>query len=662
MEGWTPHYEEDAEALLTHARLETQAALHGAALYRQALLTDALYAYTINITTNRILEVLRGDVVMPSLPCPYDPWLETEASKLPSELQKQYLQLFQQRSLLDSYEHGEQLLTLEYPLDRLFARHMIIVTRDWQSGELHGLCVIKDISMERSTSARFHTEIRGVYDMFSLLAEHTTDISILINRASHAVEYISPNIRWLLGTSNPRVWYDTNHRLYFEGWKWDSRFGRLLESREPSEEIKSDFIPVTNSRTQERFWVCVHLYPIEDADKYIVTISDRTREHRQQEQLQQALEEAARAGAAKSDFLSRMSHDIRTPLNAIMGMNQIAVSHLDDPERVRDCLYKMSRSSEHLLSLINEVLDMSHIESGRLELILEPLSVTSLLESLSTLIRPQAADKDQLLTIDCDLRHDTVMGDAVRLTQIFTNIAGNAVKYTPKGGTIAVLLQETDAGYEFSCKDSGIGMNASFIPHIFEPFTRETDSRTGKIPGTGLGMSIVQNLVRLMKGDIHVESAPGQGSTFRVLLPLEVVEAPDSDPVPDSAAPDFTGLRALLVEDNDLNLEIASDLLRLLGLSVNTARDGVEALDTMQTGTYDLIFMDIQMPRMNGYEAARELRRRGCRQPIIAMTANAFAEDVRKALDAGMNGHIPKPLDINAIIKTLQTVQKETDK
>ncbi len=521
--------------------------------------------------------------------------------------------------------------------------------------------------------------------------------------------------------------------------------------------------------------------------------------------LQEAYEAAERANSAKSVFLSRMSHDIRTPMNAIIGMTAIAGMHLDDRARVVDCLNKITASSSHLLSLINEVLDMSKIESGKVDLNVEEFNLSELVDTLISMVRPQVKAKRQELNVYIkDVVHEKVIGDGMRIQQSFLNLMSNAVKYTPDGGRINLYITEKPlqspyiGQYEFIFEDTGIGMSPEFVEHIFEPFARAEDSRVSKIQGTGLGLAIAENLVHMMNGTIAVESELGKGTRFTVNFSLKLqdeevsysefsdltvlvaddeemtcenacnilnemgmksewvlsgqeavekavrrheagndyfavildwkmpgmdgvctareirrqvgpdvpiiiisaydcsnieLEARDAGvdafiekplfksrfaclfrgliagetkkPVEDAASEmqkeDFAGCHVLLAEDNELNAEIAHDLLHMMNVEADIAENGRRAVDlfkTSQPGFYRMIFMDIQMPVMNGNEAAQEIRalpREDAKViPIIAMTANAFSEDIKLALNAGMNEHIAKPLELKQFIRVLR--------
>ena len=535
----------------------------------------------------------------------------------------------------------------------------------------------------------------------------------------------------------------------------------------------------------------VILYAIQDVTEL------KKEELRNRTALKEAFQAAEAANHAKSDFLSRMSHDIRTPMNAIMGMTAVAVMNIDDKEKLKDCLNKISLSSRHLLALINDVLDMSKIESGKVTLSEEEFDLAKMVEELLVIIHPQIKEKNQQLKINIsNISHEEVIGDPLHLQQVFVNIMGNAVKFTPEGGVISFSIREKPSRiqgsgfYEFIFEDTGIGMKEEFVKTIFEPFSRENSARSQNIEGTGLGMSIANNIVKMMNGNIHVESTLGVGSKFTVRLYLKLQNAKmeeiecledlkvlvaDDEPdacenacdilnslgmlsdgvlsgdeairklseahenaedyaavildwkmpgkcgvettreirkklgndvpiiilsaydwstieqeareagvnafiakplfrsrlvyvlksliekqekeettdVEELGEKDYSGKKVLLVEDNELNLEIAETLLEFVGIEVETARDGQEAVDMLlekPENYFDLVLMDIQMPNKNGYEATKEIRASAREDlktlPIVAMSADAFSDDIQRALSVGMNDHVAKPIEL----------------
>jgi signal transduction histidine kinase/ActR/RegA family two-component response regulator len=381
--------------------------------------------------------------------------------------------------------------------------------------------------------------------------------------------------------------------------------------------------------------------------------------------LAQAAEEAKQANQAKTEFLSHMSHDIRTPINGIVGMVHIGMKNSANEERVRDCFRKISGAADHLLSLINDVLEMSRIESGKIELTNKTFEIKDVLENCCTIIGGQALERDiKLIREFGEMKHTRLVGDELRLRQIFINIMGNAVKFTPDGGSITIRANElTDddkkATYCFECEDTGVGMSEEFLSKIFEPFCQEDNGSRTTYKGTGLGMSITKQLVDRMNGEITVDSKLNVGSRFTVKLTFDVSET-EAVKKKSMLNVNFDGMKVLLVEDNELNLEIAQEILTDKGLQVTTALDGLQAVETFMSskpGTFDAILMDIMMPHMNGYEATRAIRTSSHEEaqsiPIIAMTANAYAEDVAKAIESGMNAHISKPIDMNHLFSVL---------
>ena len=388
--------------------------------------------------------------------------------------------------------------------------------------------------------------------------------------------------------------------------------------------------------------------------------------------LQLAVQRETKANLAKREFLFNMSHDIRTPMNAIIGFTALAQTHIDDRGQVEDYLKKISVSSQHLLSLINDVLDMSRIESGKVTLEAKPVHLPELVHELRDIIQAVVSKKDLSLTLDTvGVENEDIIADPLRLEQILINVLANAVKFTPDGGQISLWIVQKDtapAGYadfEFHIKDNGIGMSEEFQKHIFEQFARERTSTVSKIQGTGLGMAITKSLVDMMGGRITVKSGQGKGSEFTISLRFPIGEAKTGQTPPAAKASAFTGKKLLVVEDNELNLEIASTLLKEAGFEVDTAENGkiaVEKVEAASAGRYDLILMDIQMPEMDGYEATRRIRAlpdaKKAALPIVAMTANAFEDDRKNALHAGMNGHIAKPLDIQKLFQVLSKLLK----
>ena len=454
-----------------------------------------------------------------------------------------------------------------------------------------------------------------------------------------------------------------------------------------------------HQKTRERRWfhIVAMRSEVEGRSKYIFVMSDRTEDKKVNQALEEAAHAAEAANRAKSTFLSNISHDIRTPMNAISGFTTLAIRSMDQKEKVRDYLTKIQVSGDHLMSLINDVLDMSRIESGRIHLEESEVKLPEVLSELETITSGHVQAKQLKLSVDAgEIANETVCCDKTRLNQILLNLLSNAIKFTPVGGRISVRLRKLPgtqenktvcgiAVYEFRVKDNGIGMSPEFIKKIFDPFERERTSTVSRVPGTGLGMSISKNLVEMMGGTIEVQSEQGKGTEFMIRIPMRVCSGekpadhcsgekrmdhdfgrPSADRVEETFSPmtagnDFSGRHVLLVEDNELNREIATAILRGYGFEVDTAENGAIAVEKVQSAapdTYDIVLMDVLMPVMDGYEATRRIR--ALEDPtrakirILAMTANAFEEDRKAAFAAGMDGFLSKPIDIDELWKTLR--------
>ena len=390
----------------------------------------------------------------------------------------------------------------------------------------------------------------------------------------------------------------------------------------------------------------------------------------------EALQTAENANKAKTDFLSNMSHDIRTPMNAIIGMTSLIRYDAGNKDKVIEYADKIDISSQHLLGIINDVLDMSKIEAGKTVFKYNDFSILNFIQEINTLFQSQIDEKKQTLTIIKEnIRHEWVNGDQVHLMQIFSNLLSNAVKYTQEGGKIQFLVEECEtkssvyAKYRFLVSDNGMGMSADFKETIFDPFTRAESSMTNKIQGTGLGMAITRNLVKAMGGTIDLESELGQGSCFEVLIDMRIAEERTialaaQEEIDEQDDNILQGMKFLCAEDNELNAEILMELLKIEGAECIICENGERVLETFEQsapGDYDMILMDVQMPVMNGYEATKAIRRSSHELamtiPIIAMTANAFSEDIQHSLAAGMNAHVSKPVEMKVLEKTIRSIK-----
>lgn len=413
-------------------------------------------------------------------------------------------------------------------------------------------------------------------------------------------------------------------------------------------------------------WVSMKATLLDDKDgrHIIIGTYNIDAQMRREEEYRKRIAEAKTN--AKNDFLANMSHDIRTPMNAIVGYTNIALDRINDPDAVRDSLEKISSSSHFLLSLINDILDISKIESGKMLLSPAPCDLAAIFRRIEDITCLQAKNKSLNISYDHDrVRHFHVLADELRMEQILINIVSNAIKYTPDGKDVTLIAEETGTGadgmirYRFIIRDTGLGISEEYLPHIFDSFTREQRTTINRVQGTGLGLAITAKVVELMGGTINVKSKLGEGSEFTVELELESLDEPEEtvSADQDSGFDDLSGKRILVVEDNDINAEIVCMVLQQYGILTDRADNGQTGTDILrnsEAGTYDAVLMDIQMPVMNGFEATEAIRSFDSRIPVIAMSANAYEKDVQACLDAGMNAHIAKPFQPEQLLKMLR--------
>ena len=509
-------------------------------------------------------------------------------------------------------------------------------------------------------------------ELFSNLSRNVDDVFLMIDTGTGKVEYISPNVRRILGISPEAVQEDFHVLCSAGGYNCRSRLDDLMQMEQGTQqEWDRAFI---HQETGEPRYIHVtgFINAVQGAKKCIVDLSDRTDEHQTTLAVKAALEIAEKASKAKTDFLSNMSHDIRTPMNAIIGITTLMKNELHQPEKLAEHLGKLETSGQLLLGIINDILDMSRIESGKTTLNVEKMNLTQQISQLDSVIRQQAGQRRQTFTVETHVQHENVLGDSNRLKQVLMNILSNAVKYTPNGGHIRLEIDELThtehyTKYRFVVQDDGIGMSEEFQKTLFEPFTREEKSGTNKVQGTGLGMAITKSIVDLMGGTIHVESTTGKGTRFEVVLEFPIdaeadtVQETQVPPEEEETASPLSGMKFLCAEDNAINAEILEMLLEANGASCTICSNGQEIVDafaSVKPGEYDMILMDVQMPVMDGLEATRRIRSSenplGKTIPILAMTANAFLEDMQKSREAGMDEHLSKPVDISALEQTVK--------
>ena len=521
----------------------------------------------------------------------------------------------------------------------------------------------------RQKLRRKDNELLARDELFSKLSVNVDDVFLMVDANDLRVEYVSPNIEKLVGISEQQVLDDIHEIEHLIRTDESVHILDQLSTILPGEQREWDREYI-HQKTGEELWfrVVVFCTDIQGEKKYILDLSDRTKDKKINQRLEDAFHTAENANRAKTTFLNNMSHDIRTPMNAIIGFTNIAMKHEPEPE-VRGCLEKIRESSDHLLTLINDVLDISRIESGKIKFAPIGVDIVEVADTVLSIMYGFLSNRNITFHTHLAIPETRyVLADAVRIREVLVNILGNAVKFTGDGGSITFTsdyLPGADDRHmivRYRVTDTGVGMTKEFVKHIFDEFSQEESSARTYYKGSGLGMAISKRYVDLMGGNISVESEKGKGSTFTVELPLELTEA---DKVQKQASPgdstDLAGVKILMAEDNDLNAEIAMVQLEELGIHITRASDGKEALKIFasnQPGTFDIIFMDIMMPKMNGYEATKTIRALQNRPdartiPIIAMTANAFAEDVQASLDAGMNGHLSKPIVIDEVVKTI---------
>ena len=509
-------------------------------------------------------------------------------------------------------------------------------------------------------------------ELFSNLSRNVDDVFLMIDTETRKVEYVSPNVQRILGLSPEAVQEDL-YVLYPAGDdSGASRLENLMQMEQGvQQEWEREFV---NQETGEPRYIHVtgFINDVQGARKCIVDLSDRTGEHQTTLAVEAALEVAEKASKAKTDFLSNMSHDIRTPMNAIIGITTLMKNELHQPEKLAEHLAKLETSGQLLLGIINDILDMSRIESGKTTLNVEKMNLPQQVSRLDSIIHQQAGQRRQTFTVNTLVQHENVLADPNRLNQVLMNILSNAVKYTPTGGHIRLEVEELThtehyAKYRFVVQDDGIGMSEDFQKTLFDPFTREEKSGINKVQGTGLGMAITRSIVDLMGGSISVESASGKGTRFEVVLEFPIDTEADTAqkaqalPEEEETTSPLSGMKFLCAEDNAINAEILQMLLETKGASCTICPNGQEIVDafaSVKPGDYDMILMDIQMPVMDGLEATRRIRSGenplGRTIPILAMTANAFLEDMQKSKEAGMDEHLSKPVDISALEQTVK--------
>ena len=635
-----------------------------------------------NISRDKLLDVAESRDLSPLEPSgSYTEVVRRTAALCASgEMAGQLTRAFSPAALQALFASGQTSRTMEYRRRTAngsirWVRTYAKLYRDVESGDTMGFVYTYDIDQERTSAAIINRLVDMEFGFLGLLNVKDRKLTCYRNgqleaqlQVDHVIDYEEELERFVL-----RFIIDEQR----EAARRAFRLSAIRRGLRTDDSYNLSFSVLENGQIRRKRWRMAYL---DDTHTTILfTRSDITGlfrvQERQKQVLQTALDRAEQASAAKSEFLSRMSHEIRTPMNAIIGMNALAAQSLRDPAQAAACIAKVDNSARYLLSLINDILDMSRIESGKLALKEGDIYLSRFLRDIDTICQEQAAERKVDYRSELPLLPDgPYRGDGMKLRQVLINLVANAIKFTPPGGSVRLSVrQEPSRGavpwMRFTVTDTGIGISPEFQRRMFRPFEQADTGTTSAYGGTGLGLAISKNLVELMGGRITAESAPGKGSRFTVRVPLPLPEPPAPDAavhlLPPSSLPDLAGRRCLLAEDHPLNAEIARRLLEARGMAVDTAANGREALDAFSrspTGFYDLVLMDIRMPVMDGLAAARAIRRLerpdAASVPILAMSANAFEEDRETSRAAGMNAHLAKPVEPAELYDTIGAFMK----
>ncbi len=674
-------------------------------LYKNIVMATSMAVYEINVSKdlmtgiasqfykNKEIDLL--ETVGLSAPCSFREFIRRCSAQKIISNNKIFIEKSSPDYLINKFYEGDIFPYIEYWADgfdgkKNYVRTTYILFKDESTGDIHALAIDKNITKDKIREEDYTRQS----EMIQGLSEDFKSVFFVDLDKETVYPY---RVSTEFNHGNINIDHNDNFASVVQKYMVENVY---IQDKPLIQQVcQNDYIR-SLIETQDSFYVnfrMVHdnyfefwqmkvvkvgntIWPSQVVIGFKSVDGEVKREMEQKKKLEDALVLAETANSAKSKFLSNMSHDIRTPMNAIIGFANLAVKHIDDIELVKDHLMKILDSSGHLLNLINNVLDMSRIESGKTHIEVSQNDIVSIIENTGSIIQNQTLEKNQMFNMDISsIQNRMVYCDKLKVSQILLNLLSNAVKYTNQYGTVTLKIEEKEASvnthrrYIFIIKDSGIGISKNFLNHIFEPFERQNNSTISGIQGTGLGLAIVKSLVEMMGGTICVRSQEGIGSEFIVDIEFRLCEPHISIMKEDSFINDddkdndlLKDMRILLVEDNELNREIATEILTDAGLIVETALNGKEAVQMMANITpnyYKVILMDIQMPVMNGLEAARAIRMLPDntirRIPIIAMTANAFEEDKKKSFEVGMNAHIAKPIDVKVVLETIKKIVLE---
>lgn len=668
--------------------------------YKRAIVSDAILVFEFNLTKNllmgnplqrfgeRIVR-LRHAFDLPE-ECSYDKFLDSVSWDLSDSEKEKFMANMDASYLMDAFITGKYELWFDinkpnFEGESFWTRNTVILTQEEDTGDILGLAVVKNIT------SNYKREEEKVYqlEIINALSIDYTNV-FMVNLMTNRIRIVRMNdvAGAFYSDELGEQYYDDALEFYIDVSVYadDRDMMRMAFSRDnilrqliKRETFYVNFRSNINNKLQYMKLKVVRIGDIKETGNFLLAFMnvDDEIEHemKQKKLLQDTLSMAESASHAKTMFLSNMSHDIRTPMNAIIGFTTLALNHISEQAMVKTYLDKIKSSSNHLLSLINDVLDMSRIESGKMKINKTVSTVEKIVGDVDTVMQSQIQMKHlEYSLIKRGNLTRPVMMDGLRLNQILINIVGNAVKYTPEYGKVQFMITEmpsisdNTSSYQFRIKDNGIGMSKKFLEKIFTPFERDENKAIAKIQGTGLGLAITKSLVDIMEGSIFVKSEEGKGSEFLVCFDLEnakegelSVEEKKENVYESSVIDSFNDVRILLVEDNELNREIATELLKSVGFILDEAENGSQAVQMVNdspAGYYKVILMDVMMPVMNGYESTKKIRsledKAKANVPIIAMTANAFEEDKNQAIECGMDKFVSKPFDINDLLVKLK--------